>query len=153
MLKVYNIIERQEYLEEVAILTHNEWGKKNLTEEEYQKKIKDKIKKIISAFNNLSYCKLILLDDDNLVGFISIFPTDGEERQDLTPWYATMYVKKEYRGLGYSKILNNAILAEAKRRKFKKIYLKTNLDNYYEKYGAKYMEDLNNGEKLYDIEL
>lgn len=45
MLKVYNIIERQEYLEEVAILTHNEWGKKNLTEEEYQKKIKDKIKK------------------------------------------------------------------------------------------------------------
>lgn len=64
-----------------------------------------------------------------------------------------MYVKKEYRGLGYSKILNNAILAEAKRRKFKKIYLKTNLDNYYEKYGAKYMEDLNNGEKLYYIEL
>ena len=153
MLKVYNIIERQEYLEEVAILTHNEWGKKNLTEEEYQKKIKDKIKKIISAFNNLSYCKLILLDDDNLVGFISIFPTDGEERQDLTPWYATMYVKKEYRGLGYSKILNNAILNEARSRGIQRIYLKTDLENYYEKFGARYIEKLSNGEKLYCIDL
>ena len=64
-----------------------------------------------------------------------------------------MYVKKEYRGLGYSKILNDAILKEAKRRGFKKIYLKSELKNYYEKFGAKYMDDLQNGEKLYYIDL
>lgn len=94
-----------------------------------------------------------MLDDENLVGFISIFPTDGDERCDLTPWYATMYVKEEYRKKGYSKILNRSILIEAKRKGFKKIYLKTDLINYYEKFGAIYMEDLNNGEKLYYIEL
>ena len=38
-----------------------------------------------------------------VVGFISLFKYDGDERIDLTPWYATMYVKKEYRGKGYSK--------------------------------------------------
>ena len=82
-----------------------------------------------------------------------MFETDGEERQDLSPWYATMYVKEEYRKKGYSKILNDAILKEAKNRGFKKLYLKSELKNYYEKFGAIYMEDLKNGEKLYYIEL
>ena len=62
-------------------------------------------------------------------------------------------MKKEYRGLGYSKILNDAILKEAKSRGFKKIYLKSELKNYYEKFGAKYIKDLQNGEKLYYINL
>ena len=104
-------------------------------------------------FDENNYCKLILLDGDILVGFISIFPTDGDERCDLSPWYATMYVKKEYRGKGYSKILNDAILDEARNRGFSKIYLKSELKNYYEKFGAIYMEDLSNGEKLYYIDL
>ena len=86
-------------------------------------------------------------------GFISIFPTDGNERKDLSPWYATMYVKKEYRGNGYSKLLNDAILKEAKKRGFSKIYLKTTLENYYEKWGAIYLEKMPNGEKLYYFDL
>lgn len=64
-----------------------------------------------------------------------------------------MFVKEEYRGKGYSKILNHAILKEAKKRGFKRIYLKTDLVNYYEKFGAKYLEDLNNGEKLYYFDI
>ena len=36
---------------------------------------------------------------------------------------------------------------------FEKLYLKSELVNYYEKFGAKYIETLNNGEKLYYIEL
>lgn len=153
MLNIYNIKDKQKYLKEVSILTQKEWGKKSLTEDEFNNKIEHKINKIINLLDNPSYCKLILLDDDKLIGFISIFPTDGEERQDLTPWYATMYVKEEYRGNGYSKILNDAILKEAKDRGFNKIYLKTDLINYYEKFGAKYIEDLANGEKLYYIQL
>ena len=64
-----------------------------------------------------------------------------------------MYIKREYRGKGYSKILNDAILNVARKRRFKRIYLKTNLINYYEKFGAKYIQDLNNGEKLYYIDV
>lgn len=94
-----------------------------------------------------------MIENNTLIGFISIFPTDGEERKDLSPWYATMYVKEEYRGKGYSKILNNAILEEARRRGIQRIYLKTDLANYYEKFGAKYIENLSNGEKLYCIDI
>jgi len=151
-MKIYNIKEKQEYIEEIATLSKLEWAEYN-TEEELNNKIQQTIKKIKNNLDNPNYCKLILLDEDKLVGFISIFPKDGDEYQDLTPWYATMYVKKEYRGKGYSKILNDAILKEAKSRGFKKIYLKSELKNYYEKFGAKYMNDLQNGEKLYYIDL
>ena len=153
MLKVYNIKDKQKYIEGVAILTQKEWGKQNLTEEEFKLKIKKKINKIKLNMDNPYYCKLILLDNNILIGFISIFPKDGEERQDLSPWYATMYVKEEYRGKEYSRILNDAILAEAKKRNIKKLFLKTDLENYYEKFGARYLEKLNNGEKLYYIDI
>ena len=153
MLKIYNIKEKQEFLREVAELTQKEWGKKTNSKEEFEAKINKKISKIINSFDNPLYCKLVLLDDDVLIGFISIFPTDGEERKDLSPWYATMYVKEDYRGKGYSKILNTAILEEAKKRGFKKLYLKTDLINYYEKFGATFLDTLNNGEKLYYFNL
>lgn len=157
MLKIYNIQEKQEFLEEVAILTQKEWGQKNLSEEEFKEKVVKKISKITANFNNLNYCKLILVDEHNktstLIGFISIFEHDGDERLDLSPWYATMFVKKEFRGMGYSKVLNNAILKEAKNRGFSKLYLKTDLVNYYEKFGAVFIEELDTGEKLYCINL
>ena len=153
MLKIYNIKDKLEYIKEIAILTQEEWGEKGLSTDEFDNKVNKKIEKIKSNLDNKLYCKLILVDDDKLVGFISMFPYDGEERKELTPWYATMYVKKEYRKNGYSKILNDAILKEAKNRGFSKIYLKSELKNYYEKFGAKYIDTLNNGEKLYYIEL
>ena len=153
MLKIYNLKDRQEYIEEVAILTQKEWGKSNLSEKELKNKILKKIEKIKGLFNDKYYCKLILLDNNELIGFISIFPSDGNERKDLLPWYATMYVKEEYRGKGYSKILNNAILEEARKRNIKKLYLKTELENYYEKFGAKYLETINEKEKLYYFDL
>ena len=152
MLKIYNLKEKEEYIKEVANLTEKEWGTYK-DKKEFDYKVEKKIKKIINSFDNEYYCKLILLDNDSLAGFISIFPSDGEERNDLTPWYSTMYVKDAYRGKGYSKILNDAIIKEAKKRGFEKIYLKSSLENYYEKFGAIYIENLNDGEKLYYIDL
>jgi len=153
MLKIYNIKEKLEYLEEVVILTRLEWGEKAESKEVFNNKVQTKIKSIINELDNLYFAILILLDDDNLVGFISLFENDSIERLDLKPWYATMYVKKEYRGNGYSRILNDAILKEAKIRGFNKVYLKTDLVNYYEKFGAIYLGDLKNKEKLYYIDI
>lgn len=64
-----------------------------------------------------------------------------------------MYVKKEYRGRGYSRILNDALLEKSKRLGYTKVYLKSNLINYYEKFGAIYIKKLENGESLYYIDL
>lgn len=110
-----------------------------------------KMKKINDEDNIISV--LGLINDRELIGFILLFKYDGEEKRDLTPWYATMYVKDRYRGRGYSKMLNEAIQDTARSLRYKKIYLKSNLVNYYEKFGAKYMDKLKNGENLYYIYL
>lgn len=133
-------------LEEYVRICSLEWGSPKSDDE-----VKEKVSSILSGDKVISV--LGLVDDDTLIGFISLFKYDGDERRDLSPWYATMYVKNEFRGKGYSKLLNDAIINEARNLGYSKIYLKTDLVNYYEKFGAKYMEDLECGEKLYYIEL
>lgn len=145
-LRIINLKEENTYLEDYVKLCSLEWGSPKSDDE-----VKEKVSSILSGDKVISV--LGLVDDDTLIGFISLFKYDGDERRDLSPWYATMYVKDEFRGKGYSKLLNDAIINEARNLGYSKIYLKTDLVNYYEKFGAKYIEDLECGEKLYYIEL
>lgn len=62
-------------------------------------------------------------------------------------------LRKNIEKCGYSRILNEEILKEARNRGFKTIYLKTNLKNYYEKFGAIFIKKLKSGENLYKFEL
>ena len=144
-MEIISILDKENYLEEYIILCSKEWGDSNNTLEyvlDKKKKMKDKVIDVLA-----------LIDSNIMIGFISLFKYDGEERKDLTPWYATMYVKEEYRGRGYSKILNDSLLNMTKELGYDKIYLKSDLINYYEKFGAKYLGELSNREKLYYIEL
>ena len=150
-MQIYNLKDKLEYLDEVAKLEYEEWADNK--EDNKIERLKRKKDKIYKMFENKSFCKLILIDQNELIGFISLFPNDCEEEKDLTPWYATMYVKKKFRKNGYSRILNEAILNEAKNRGFSILYLKTDLNNYYEKFGATYIKKLKSGESLYKIEL
>ena len=148
---VVDLKDKQEYLEEVMTLEYDEWADNKGQDRDLR--IKNKINKYFERIEDKYFVKLILLNEDKLIGFISIFPMDSEEEIDLTPWYATMYVKEEHRGKSYSKLLNDAILKEAKRREISTIYLKTTLENYYEKFGAKYIKDLASGEKLLKFDI
>ena len=132
-------------------MEYNEWADNK--EENREERIKRKKEKICNMFSDKSFCKLILVDNDELIGFISIFPEDCKEEKELTPWYATMYVKEKHRNHGYSRILNDAILKEAKARGFSTLYLKTDLKNYYEKFGAIFIKKLKSGEFLYKFEI
>lgn len=147
-MKIINIKDNNIFLEEYIKICSLEWGTVK-SADEMKLYIIDKRKKIHNENKVISI--LGLIDNNKLIGFISLFKYDGDYRRDLTPWYATMYIKKEYRGRGYSKILNDVILKEAHTIGYNKIYLKTKLDNYYEKFGAIFMEYLNNEEKLYYI--
>ena len=149
-MEIYDLKDKLEYLDEVVRLEYEEWASNK--EENKQTRLEQKKEKICNMFSNKMFCKLILVNNNELIGFISIFPTDSDEEKDLTPWYATMYVKKEHRKHGYSRILNDAILEEAKKRGFKKIYLKTDLENYYEKFGAIFIKELKTKERLYKFE-
>ena len=147
-MEIINIKNNDNYLTEYIKLCNLEWGSKKDNIEEY---IIEKKEKILTGDKVISV--LGLIDEKGLIGFISLFKYDGDYHKDLTPWYATMYVKENYRGKGYSKELNKAILNEAKKLGYTKVYLKTELENYYENFGAIFQENINNKEKLYYIPL
>ncbi len=151
MFKIFNLKDNQKYLEEVATLEYNEWA--DNPSHDYETRIKRKKEKMKDQLEEDQICKLILLNDDVLVGFISIFPHDCEELPELSPWYSTMYVKEKFRKYGFSKILNAAILKEARKRNIKTLYLKTELRNYYEKFGAVFVQKINDYENLYKFEI
>ena len=132
------------YLEEYLETCYNEWSNKLKPFN-----INDKIKRLNES-NNIILA-IGLIENNILVGFISLFKNDYTQKPELTPWYATMYVKNKYRNKGYSKLLNNELIKQAHSLGYKKIYLKSKLSNYYEKFGANYISELENGEKLYYI--
>lgn len=148
IMKIINITNNTKYLKEYIALCYLEWSEK---EKELTEYIDYKLRKL-KIENNIILI-LGLVDHNKLVGFISLLKKDGDCEVKLTPWYATMYVKKEYRGRGYSRILNDALLEKSKRLGYTKVYLKSNLINYYEKFGAIYIKKLENGESLYYIDL
>lgn len=144
-MEIFDLKDKQEFMYEVMELELLEWSDEVVDKED---RISKKIDKYNKFVNENNFCKLILVDENSLIGFISLFPFDGDEEKELTPWYATMYVKKEYRGKGYSKLLNDAILDVARKRGFNEVYLKTELINYYEKFGAIPVKILSTGEQL-----
>ena len=149
-MEIVNIKNDDYYLTEYVKLCTLEWGTKK-TEKELEDYIIEKKKKILSEDKVISI--LGLMDNQTMIGFISLFKYDGDYRRDLSPWYATMFVKQEYRKKGYSKILNDAILKEARDLGYNKVYLKSELKNYYEKFGAIFIENITEDEKLYYIPL
>jgi uncharacterized membrane-anchored protein len=90
-MKIKNIMDDIKHLEEYVKICQVTWGKKK-TDEELKTYIKEKVKRILEEDKVISI--LGLLDNDKLIGFISLFKYDGDEMKNLTPWYATMYVKK-----------------------------------------------------------
>ncbi len=146
-MEIIDLKKHDNYLTEYITLCNLEWGSKEPTPDYINNK-KEQI------FNEDKVISILgLIDNNILIGFISLFKYDGELRKDLTPWYATMYIKKEYRNKGYSKLLNEAILKEANKLGYNKVYLKTELKNYYEKFGAQFIEQLDDKEKLYSLEV
>ena len=83
-MEIYNLQDKLEYLDEVAKLEYEEWASNK--EENRQTRIERKKEKICNMFLDRSFWKLILVNNKELIGFISLFPKDCEEEKDLTPW-------------------------------------------------------------------
>ena len=65
MLEVYNLLDKIDFLKEVAILEYEEWADNK--EKDKKNRIAKKIEKIKSNLNKDDFCKLILLSNDMLI--------------------------------------------------------------------------------------
>jgi GNAT superfamily N-acetyltransferase len=90
---------------------------------------------------------LVLLVDDEPVGTASLTAHDLDERPDLTPWLAGMFVASHVRGRGYAARLVAAVEEEARRASITTLWLYTNTaERIYARVGWRTVETvLHNG--------
>lgn len=138
-----------EYMEEYVTCCKKEWSK--YIGEELDEKVKDQVKRIITTGDEI-ITVVLMLKNDELIGFISLFKSDGNYHRELSPWFATFYIKEEYRKKGYSKRLFQELIDESGRLGYDTVFFRSYIDDYYDRFfNAKILEELSNGQKLYKI--
>ena len=96
---------------------------------------------------------------NKLIGMFQIALDDLFVCPNLHPWLANVFVLKEYRGFGFGKFLVSQAIKVAKQMQIPKIYLYTNMKNFYEKFGFVFLKNINTfstvfkTSKLYEMEL
>ena len=73
--------------------------------------------------------------DGQPAGVVLLQRADLMSRQDIWPWLACIYVRPQYRGLHIGARMQRKLCSYAAEHGFKRVYLYTDLINYYEKTG------------------
>ncbi|MEE4561455.1 GNAT family N-acetyltransferase [Paenibacillus polymyxa] len=77
----------------------------------------------------------IALENESIIGTYALLRNDLISRQDIFPWLACLYVSPEQRGRNIGALLMKQALQETEKKGHNKLYLCTDLNGYYEKYG------------------
>lgn len=81
---------------------------------------------------------LMLVDEENLLSFCTFADKDDIQPTELTPWIGWVYTFPTYRGNHYAGKLLNYAETLAVETGVKNIYISTNHDGLYEKYGYEF---------------
>ena len=83
---------------------------------------------------------LMLVDGENLISFCTFAEKDDIQPTELTPWIGWVYTFPHYRGHRYVGKLLSYAEALAKTDGINSIYISTNHNGLYEKYGYEFFE-------------
>ena len=142
-IKLIEAIYKSKYFDFACELIFAEWGDRNLDN------LNAKKEKLKSDTTSKCY---VLEINDTPVGCFVVRNNDIKGFEHYNPNLACVCIKKEYRGHGYSNILMEQADLTFKKLDIKKAYLKTDLNNFYEKFGWEYLQDAvidGKKEKLY----
>jgi N-acetylglutamate synthase-like GNAT family acetyltransferase len=83
----------------------------------------------------------LALIDGQPIGCYGLVVNDFISRHDLYPWFAALYIDPRKRGRAFGSVLLEHGLRESADAGFENLYLTTDHDGYYEKYGWIRIED------------
>jgi len=135
MMQIVNVKDYSRGLDKATEYIHGVWGNENNYSFYY-----DAIKNSSLPGKPLPQFYL-LIKNDEIIGCVALITNDFISRHDLYPWLASLFIDPEHRGRGYANLLMEHVEQEAKEAGFENIYLTTDHDGYYERYGWKRMED------------
>ena len=82
----------------------------------------------------------VAIDDGKIVAGLGVIDNDFHDRPDLTPNLCALYVEKEYRGQELGADLLYTVVDDLNQNDIEDIYLITDHDNYYERYGWEHID-------------
>lgn len=135
-------ISDEPYLETAAAKWfHEKW---NIAEEIYL----ESMKAAVSDGNAYPEWYLALDKKDRIIGGAGVIDNDFHEKTDLAPNVCAVYVEEARRGKGIAGEILGFICRDMKKRGVDTLYLVTDLDGFYERYGWEYFCDVNcNGQE------
>ena len=83
----------------------------------------------------------LMLKDGRPIGCYGLAINDFISRHDLAPWFVALYIDEAERGQALGARLLEHALEEAAAAGYPTLYLTTDHDGYYEKYGWTRIED------------
>lgn len=86
---------------------------------------------------------LLLVDDDELVSYCTYAEKDDIQPTDLAPWIGWVYTFPQRRGHHYVGKLFAEIERIAKAENVSEVFISTNHDGLYEKYGCEFYQMMN----------
>ena len=128
--KYISLMEAPSIKDEAAEWFHSKWGVS-----------KDAYLECMEAFLNgeTDYGWFLCLDEDKIVAGLGIIDNDFHNRKDLSPNICAVYTEEAYRNQGIAgKILNMAV-EDCKQKGISPVYLVTNHNNFYERYGWEFL--------------
>jgi len=84
----------------------------------------------------------VALESDKVVGTVSLWRCDLQSRQDIFPWLGGLYVDKTCRKRGIGSALQEHAFEVARNLGYTELYMFTELDKYFERFGWKYCEEI-----------
>jgi N-acetylglutamate synthase-like GNAT family acetyltransferase len=129
IMKIFELSQRNDLFDEAVKVYWNQWG-----DEQNYKFYEDCMFHSCKTTDKVPRFYIALLDE-SIIGTYALLRNDLNSRQDLFPWLACLYVSPEHRGKKIGSHLLEHALQETNIKGYQKLYLTTDLEGYYEKYG------------------
>lgn len=127
-MKIIKLADHPELREQAAIWFSDKW---EIPVEAYR----DSIQSSIEQPEGIPQWYVILNDTQQIIAGTGVIDNDFHERKDLTPNLCALFVEEAYRKQNIAKQLLDFARVEMKSLGFEKLYLVTELDDFYEKCG------------------
>jgi PncC family amidohydrolase len=128
-MRIISVRENPEFLEDII-----KYFQKNWASEASRPVYDDCIKSCINNENPIPQW-YVLEKDNEFIGCAGLITNDFISRMDLYPWLCALFIEKEHRGNNYAQLLIDRIKIDTYKSGFPSLYLCTDHNNYYEKFG------------------
>lgn len=125
--KIIRLADRPEIKEQAAQWFHEKWG---VPLTAYLESIEDCLKGEEPVPQWYA-----AVEGDRIIGGLGVIENDFHDRKDLAPNVCAVYTEEDKRGNGVAGALLAYVCADMKQRGIDTLYLLTDHDSFYERYG------------------